>query len=272
MTLLPAPRNKAVIWQEKNCRLALAELAAGAAKTGSIGQNRGRCGAMVRFDDVWLKYRRGGQDPGSAAPDVIAGMSFDIPDGGFRWLTGASGAGKTSVLKLMYLSEHPTRGRIDILGTDAARLNRRDAAFLRRRIGVVYQDFRLLGHLSVYDNVALPMRLARKTEAQVRADVTELLRWVGLTAKLDVLPAELSGGEQQRIAIARAVVGRPKLLLADEPTGNLDDDQAERLMLLITALNRLGTTVVVATHNLGLVARYPAPLLEIAGGRLVGDG
>jgi cell division transport system ATP-binding protein len=227
---------------------------------------------MVRFENVWLKYRRAGDSTLAPAPDVISGISFEIPEGGFRWLTGASGAGKTSLLKLMYLAEHPSQGRIDIMGTEAARINRRDMALLRRRIGVVYQDFRLLGHLSVYDNVALPMRLARKPEANVAADVGELLRWVGLSDKLERRPAELSGGEQQRIAIARAVVGRPKLLVADEPTGNLDDDQAERLMLLIMALNRLGTTVVVATHNLGLVARYPAPRLEIADGRLVANG
>jgi cell division transport system ATP-binding protein len=227
---------------------------------------------MVRFENVWLKYRRAGESSLGPAPDVISGISFEIPEGGFRWLTGASGAGKTSLLKLMYLAEHPSQGRIDIMGTEAARINRREMALLRRRIGVVYQDFRLLGHLSVYDNVALPMRLARKPETQVRADVTELLRWVGLSGKLERLPAELSGGEQQRIAIARAVVGRPKLLVADEPTGNLDDDQAERLMLLIMALNRLGTTVVVATHNLGLVDRYKAPRLEIAEGRLVSGG
>jgi cell division transport system ATP-binding protein len=226
---------------------------------------------MVRFEDVWLKYRQIGEVSLAASPDVISNMSFEIPQGGFRWLTGASGAGKTSVLKLMYLAEHPYRGRIEILGTNAAKISRRDAALLRRRIGVVYQDFRLLGHLSAYDNVALPMRLARKPEVQVRADVTELLRWVGLSGKLESRPAELSGGEQQRIAIARAVVARPKLLLADEPTGNLDDAQAERLMLLITALNRLGTTVVVATHNLGLVAQYPAPRLEIADGMLIHD-
>jgi cell division transport system ATP-binding protein len=224
---------------------------------------------MVRFEDVWLKYRR----TGAAGPpaDVLRGISFVVPDGGFRWLTGASGAGKTSLLKLMYLAEPPARGRIDILGTDAARITRRGAALLRRRIGVVYQDFRLLGHLSVYDNVALPMRLARRPEPQVRADVTELLRWVGLSDRLSHLPDELSGGEQQRVAIARAVIVRPSLLLADEPTGNLDDAQAERLMLLITALNRLGTTVIVATHNLGLVRRYPAARLDMADGRLTVD-
>jgi cell division transport system ATP-binding protein len=226
---------------------------------------------MIRFDDVWLKYRHNGEASGHSA-DVVSNMSFDIPDGGFRWLIGASGAGKTSVLKLMYLAEHPYRGRIDILGVHAARISRRDAAMLRRRIGVVYQDFRLLSHLSAYDNVALPMRLSRHGEAQIRTEVTELLHWVGLSAKLDSRPHELSGGEQQRVAIARAVIARPKLLLADEPTGNLDDDQADRLMHLITALNRMGTTVVIATHNLQLVQHYPAPCLEIAAGRLLHGG
>src|SRR6185437_9005215 len=139
---------------------------------------------------------------------------------------------------------------------------------LRRRIGVVYQDFRLLPHLSAFDNVALPLRLAGRPEGQVRADVTEMLRWVGLARKLAVRPAELSGGEQQRVAIARAVIGRPSLLLADEPTGNLDDIQAELLMLLFKELNRLGTTVVVASHNDSLVARHPAPSLRLEHGRL----
>jgi len=222
---------------------------------------------MVRFDDVWLKYRTGPAG-GGGAPEVLRGISFEIPDGGFRWLTGPSGAGKTSLLKLITLSERATRGSIEILGTSTPRLTRRDTALLRRRIGVVYQDFRLLPHLSAYDNVALPMRLARRNETNIQADVAEILRWVGLAGKLSALPDELSGGEQQRVAIARAVVGRPKLLVADEPTGNLDDDQAQRLMMLITALNRLGTTVVVATHNTSLVARYPAPRLDMQDGML----
>jgi cell division transport system ATP-binding protein len=226
---------------------------------------------MVRFEDVWLKYRNTAH-PASPVKDVLRAISFEIPDGGFRWLTGPSGAGKTSLLKLIYLAEHPSKGAIDILGTRAANISRRDAALLRRRIGVVYQDFRLLPQLSAYDNVALPMRLAHRGELQINADVTEILRWVGLEDRLHARPDELSGGAQQRIAIARAVVSRPKLLVADEPTGNLDDEQAQRLMLLITALNRLGTTVVVATHNMALVERYPAPKLRIEDGKLVQNG
>lgn len=224
---------------------------------------------MVRFDDVWLRYHQAAR---GAEAEALRGVSFEIEEGGFRWLTGPSGAGKTSLLKLIYLAEHPARGRIEILGTRAARISRREAALTRRRIGVVYQDFRLMPQLNAYDNVALPMRLARRSETQVHADVTEILRWVGLAHRMQARPDELSGGEQQRIAIARAVVARPKLLVADEPTGNLDDDQAQRLMLLITALNRLGTTVIVATHNSSLVQRYPAPRLGLEHGRLVHDG
>lgn len=221
---------------------------------------------MVRFDDVWLRYRPSSRTEETA---VLRGLSFEVESGGFRWLTGASGAGKTSLLKLIYLAEHPARGHIELLGTRTARLKRRDSALLRRRIGVVYQDFRLLPQLDVYDNVALPMRLARRHERHVQSDVMEILRWVGLEQKQSARPDELSGGEQQRVAIARAVVARPKLLVADEPTGNLDDDQAERLMMLITALNKIGTTVIVATHNLALTARYPAPCLELQNGHLV---
>ena len=166
----------------------------------------------------------------------------------------------------------PSSGTLDVLGTQVRTTPRAALPRLRRRIGVIYQDFRLLQHLSAYDNVALPLRLAGRPDGQTRADVDEMLRWVGLTRRADARPAELSGGEQQRVAIARAVVGRPELLLADEPTGNLDDTQAERLMQLLQELNRLGTTVVVATHSNALVARYPARALALEEGRLVQDG
>ena len=224
---------------------------------------------MVRFDDVWLRYRYAGH---AGMVDVLRGLNFEVEEGGFRWLAGHSGAGKTSLLKLIYMAEHPARGQIEILGTRAARVTRREAALLRRKIGVVYQDFRLLPQLDAYDNVALPMRLARRSERQVHADVIEILHWIGLEHRLHARPSELSGGEQQRIAIARAVVARPKLLIADEPTGNLDDEQAERLMRLIMALNQLGTTVIVATHNQVLIERHPAPRLVLEQGRLVADG
>ncbi len=223
---------------------------------------------MVRFDGVGLSYPAGGR----AGPEVLHDLSFTVPQGVFRWLLGPSGSGKTSLLRLMYLAVRPSRGQLSILGTDIDRASRRALVGLRRRIGVVFQDFRLLNHLSAYDNVALPLRIIGRAEGQIRADVGEMLRWVGLSKRLEARPAQLSGGEQQRVAIARAVIARPALLLADEPTGNLDDAQAGRLMQLFTEMNRLGTTVVVATHNDSLVARHPAPALRLEAGRLAGAG
>ena len=227
---------------------------------------------MIRFSHAGLDYHSTASGPRARGQAEHAGLfdvSFTVEPGGFRWLTGASGAGKTSLLKLMYLALVPTSGRIELLDADPARLDRGGRALLRRRIGVVYQDFRLLEHLSAFDNVALPLRLARRKESQVIADVTELLRWVGLADRLHHRPAQLSGGEQQRVAICRAVVGRPSLLLADEPTGNLDDDQAVRLLHLFMALNQLGTTIIIASHNISLIERYRAPVLELHQGRLV---
>ena len=216
-----------------------------------------------------MRYERsGGRSAATAGPEVLHDISFRLEAGAFRWLLGPSGAGKTSLLRLLYLAERPTRGQLTLLDTDVTTAPRRALPLLRRRIGVVFQDFRLLPHLSAFDNVALPLRIAGRPEGQIRADVGELLRWVGLSGHLDARPAELAGGEQQRVAIARAVITRPTLLLADEPTGNLDDGQAQRLMQLFKELNRIGTTVIVATHNESLVARHPAPALHIAGGRL----
>ena len=223
---------------------------------------------MIRLERVGLQY-------GSAAnpgPEVLSDISFSVPAGGFRWLQGPSGAGKSSLMRLLHLAVRPRSGRMSVLGADIGAAARADLPALRRRIGMVFQDFRLLAHLSAFENAALPLRIAGRADTQIRADVTEMLRWVGLADKADTRPAELSGGEQQRVAIARAVVARPSLLLADEPTGNLDDAQALRLMRLLAELNRLGTTVIVATHNDALVARHPGPSLRIAAGRLVGDG
>jgi cell division transport system ATP-binding protein len=203
---------------------------------------------------------------------VLRDLNCSIPEGGFRWLLGASGAGKTSLLRLLTLAVRPTSGQLNLMGAAVERAARRELPALRRRIGMIYQDFRLLPHLSAFDNVALPLRLAGRPEGQVRADVEEMLRFVTLTRRAEALPAELSGGEQQRVAIARAVIGRPALLLADEPTGNLDDAQADRLMQLLAELNRLGTTVVVATHSARLVERHPGRALALAEGRLVHDG
>jgi cell division transport system ATP-binding protein len=224
---------------------------------------------MVRFTGVGLRYGPPAAD-GGTAPEALRDISFSLPEGSFTWLLGPSGAGKTSLLRLMHLALRPTRGEIEVLGVGVSHARRRDLPPLRRRIGVVYQEFRLLPHLSAFDNVALPLRLERRAEASLRADVAEMLRWVGLEAKAPALPEELSGGEQQRVAIARAVIVRPALLVADEPTGNLDAVQARRLMALLQEMNRLGTTVVVATHSEELVRRHPAPALRLDGGRVVG--
>ena len=224
---------------------------------------------MIRFDSVGLHY--GPLPSGQVGAEVLRDISFAVPAGEFRWLLGPSGAGKTSMLRLMYLAVRPTRGRLSILGMPIHDAKRRELPGLRRRIGVVFQDFRLLPHLSAYDNVALPLRIAGRPEGQIRADVEEMLRWVGLHRRMDARPAQLSGGEHQRVAIARAVIVRPHLLLADEPTGNLDEGQAERLMQLLKEMNRLGATVVVATHNDGLVSRHPAPALHLQHGRLVAE-
>jgi cell division transport system ATP-binding protein len=205
------------------------------------------------------------------SPYVLEDLNFALAPGAFRWLLGPSGAGKTSLLRLLTLSVRPSTGKLSVLGVATEQARRGDLPPLRRQIGMVFQDFRLLPHLSAFDNVALPLRLAGRPEGALRVDVTEILRWVGLLRRADARPAELSGGEQQRVAIARAVIARPALLLADEPTGNLDDAQAERLMQLIAELNRLGTTVVIATHNEALVARHPGRALRLREGRLIDD-
>jgi cell division transport system ATP-binding protein len=215
---------------------------------------------LVRFEDVSARYARG--------PDVLTGLTFELGAGSFHFLTGPSGAGKSTLLRLLYLALKPVSGRIELFDRDVAAIRRRELPALRRRIGVVFQDFRLIGHLSALDNVALPLRVAGAKESQIRDHVAELLAWVGLADHLDDLPSTLSGGQQQRIAIARAVIGRPSLLLADEPTGNVDDKIAMRLMYLLEELNKMGTTVVIATHNDGLVARFPHPQLHLEAGKL----
>ena len=216
---------------------------------------------IVQFENVGLRY--------GAGFETLSDISFTLTAGAFYFVTGASGAGKTSLLKLLYLAQRPSRGIIRLFGEDTVTLPRTRLPAFRRRIGVVFQDFRLLPHLSAFDNVALPLRVAGLPEAEVAVPVREMLEWVGLKGKEDARPPTLSGGEQQRIAIARAVIVRPEVLVADEPTGNVDPDMAERLLHLFDSLNRLGTTVVVATHDLHLINRIPhAQMMRIDAGRL----
>jgi len=215
---------------------------------------------VVRFESVGLRYGLG--------PEVLQDISFTLPEGSFHFLLGDSGAGKSSLLKLMYLALKPSRGLISMFGRDTAAMPRARFPALRRQIGVVFQEFRLLGHLSAFDNVALPLRVAGVREADIQKHVSELLAWVGLKDQMKARPPTLSGGQQQRVAIARAVIARPRLLLADEPTGNVDDKMALRLMHLFEELNKLGTTVVIATHNRGLVERLRRPSLRIENGTL----
>jgi cell division transport system ATP-binding protein len=208
---------------------------------------------IVQFDNVGLRY---GTDR-----EVLSNLSFTLYPGRFYFLTGASGAGKTSLLRLLYLAQRPSRGMIRMFGADAITLPRERLPLLRRRIGVVFQDFRLVGHLSAFDNVALPLRVAGASERDLRRPVTDMLEWVGLADRLDARPATLSGGEQQRVAIARAVIARPDVLVADEPTGNVDPDMALKLLRLFEALNGLGTTVVVATHDVQVLQKVPDSLI-----------
>jgi cell division transport system ATP-binding protein len=215
---------------------------------------------VIRFENVGLRYGLG--------PEVLRDVSFLIAPASFQFVTGPSGAGKTSLLRLLFLSLRPTRGRVRIFDQDAATVGRSVIPSLRRRIGIVFQDFRLLDHLTTFENVALPLRVAGADESSYRRDVSELLEWVGLGDKTWVHPQVLSGGEKQRAAIARALITRPEILLADEPTGNVDPPLARRLLRLFIELNRLGTSVVIATHDLGLMDQYDARRLVLNGGHV----
>ncbi|MDB5435763.1 MAG: Cell division ATP-binding protein FtsE [Phenylobacterium sp.] len=215
---------------------------------------------VVRFDDVSMRYGRG--------PEVLREVNFALSPGSFHFVTGPSGAGKTSLLKLIYLAARPSKGFVHLFGQDVARAPAQARPQLRRRIGVVFQDLLLLDHLSAFDNAALPLRIAGRKPPDYRTDVAELLTWVGLGAHMHALPPTLAGGERQRLAIARAVVNRPEILLADEPTGNVDPEMALRIFRLFVELNRLGTTVVIATHDQDLIARSGKPVLHLERGRI----
>ena len=211
-----------------------------------------------------MRYGRSGE--------VLRDVTFTVEQGSFHFITGASGAGKSSLLKLIYLAEKPSRGRIEMFGRDVVRMPAEERMKMRRRIGVVFQELRLLEHLTAFDNAALPLRIAGHKPQEYRADVAELLAWVGLKDRMGAYPSSLSGGEKQRLAIARAVVARPHILLADEPTGNVDNEAAMRILRLFSELNRLGTTVLVASHDEELVARAGQPVLHLHDGRLIPFG
>ncbi len=215
---------------------------------------------MIKLQNVGLRYGRG--------RDVLHDVTFHVRPGSFHFLTGPSGAGKSSLLRMMFLSQQPSRGQLMLFSQDVSRVDAARRAQLRRRIGIVFQDFRLLDHLSTWQNVALPLKVVGKRESDYREDVTDLLQWVGLGDRMDDYPSVLSGGEKQRAAIARAVIGKPELLLADEPTGNVDPQMARRLLRLFIELNRLGTSVIIATHDHQLMRQFKAPRLELHDGHV----
>src|SRR4029077_9031868 len=215
---------------------------------------------VVRFENVGLRY--------SLGPEVLRDVSFELAPRSFQFLTGPSGAGKSSLLRMLFLGLNAAAGRINLFGHDVATLSQDALATLRRRIGVVFQDFRLLDHLTTYENVALPLRVIGREESSYRNEVVELLNWVGLGDRMAALPPILSGGEKQRAAIARAVIAQPSLLLADEPTGNVDPNLARRLLRLFIELNKSGTSVVIATHHIALMAQVDARRLLLHEGRL----
>lgn len=215
---------------------------------------------MVRLDSVGLRYGDG--------PEILKDVSFHLDPGSFHFLTGPSGAGKTSLLRLLFLALKPTRGLINIFDKDVSQVSRWELPLLRRRIGVVFQEFKLLDHLTTFDNVALPLRVMGQRETAYRADVMDLLSWVGLADQAHAYPPVLSGGEKQRAAIARAVISKPELLLADEPTGNVDPMLAKRLLHLFMELNKQGTTVFLATHDLKLITQTRASVLHLEKGIL----
>ena len=215
---------------------------------------------MIRLQNVGLKYGRGSE--------VLLDVNFHLKPGSFHFITGPSGSGKTSLLRLLFMSIHPTGGQVHLFGQNVSRVSAARRAQLRRRIGIVFQDFRLLDHLTMWENVALPLRVVGKRLSDYKEDVTDLLQWVGLGERMHAYPPVLSGGEKQRAAIARAVIGKPELLLADEPTGNVDPQMARRLLRLFIELNRLGTSVLIATHDHQLMKQFKAQRLELHEGEV----
>lgn len=219
---------------------------------------------VVRLENVAMRYGDG--------PDVLRDITLALKAGTFHFLVGPSGAGKTSLLRLLSLSQPPHRGSIGLFGRKVGQLSREELANVRRRIGVVFQDFRLLDHMSAFDNVALPLRIGGANDEQISSFVSEMLTWLGLSDLIEAKPPALSMGQRQLLAVARAVITRPALLLADEPTSNIDTRRAQRLMHLFIQLQKLGTTVVLASHNDDLMRRHLFPLIQMVAGRVIAVG
>jgi cell division transport system ATP-binding protein len=217
---------------------------------------------MLRLEHVALRYGKG--------PEVLRNVNLTLQQGEFVFVTGPSGAGKTSLLRMLALLHMPSAGRLTMFGEDVAQLRRDRLAAVRRRIGMVFQDVRLIDHLSAFDNVALPLRINGGQGEQIGSVVSEMLTWLGLAEVVHARPSALSMGQRQLVSVARAVITRPNLLLADEPTSNMDGRLARRLMHLFTQLCKLGTTVVLSTHSEDLVERYPHSILRLVEGRLRG--
>lgn len=219
---------------------------------------------MISISNVSKQYK------GSARP-ALNNVSLDVEKGDFVFLVGASGSGKSSLMRLMLREDVPTKGSVHVLGENLVGIPSRRVPFFRRRLGVVFQDFRLLPNKTVSQNVAFSLEVIGKSQGFIQEAVPEVLRLVGLDGKADRLPSELSGGEQQRVALARAIVNKPALLLADEPTGNLDPSTSQDIMALIERINLAGTTVIMATHDRGIVDRLKKRVVELKDGEIIRD-
>ena len=222
---------------------------------------------MIELQEVEYGYGSG---------TLLQDVSLTLQPGSFHFLTGPSGAGKTTLLKLCYLELMATAGQVSVFGQNTRRLDRNGIALARQKIGVVHQDCQFIDHLSVADNIALPLTVSGRDDPARRKDVVDLLAWTGLTERADARPPELSGGERQRAALARAVVVSPDVILADEPTGNIDWEMSLKLLQLLVELNRLGKAILIATHDLNLIRQakslVQARVLRLRGGKLETGG
>ena len=219
----------------------------------------------ISFANVAARY--------DGTPEILTDVSFNISGGGFYFLSGASGAGKTTLLRLIYQLHKPSRGQIKLFGHITNKMTRDEITNIRQKMAIVFQSYSLLSHLSVFDNVALPLRVRNLGEDKIKKLVTKVLDWVGLGKYANANPLALSGGQQQRVSVARAIIIQPAILLADEPTGNLDDENASRLMELFIQMNKMfGTTIILATHNKKLMETYKFPVIHVENHRISFSG